>query len=109
MKYFVACLFAAAVIAALFYYAQSCRQQFLVEFRASLRQEWESGNLPESISEEEIETASPEGWNLSLESKTMNRLGRADIIERLWFLWIPVVVLLCLFLAKLWPNQSGVA
>ena len=105
MKYLVSCFVAAVLVGALFSYAKNCRQQFLADFRDSLRQERDAGRLSPSVTDEEIAQATPAGWDTSLDAKTVQLVTRADFIERLWFLWVPVVLALCLLLAKLWPDR----
>lgn len=103
-RYIVAVLVAGFLFAGLLGYARLLRQSFLTEFRESLREAKENGDLPEELQDIEIETATPEGFDTELSASAIRNYDTAEIIERFWYVWLVLLILMCCGVASLLPS-----
>jgi hypothetical protein len=103
-RYIVAVLVAGFLLAGLLGYARLLRQSVLTEFRESLREAKESGDLPEELKELEIETATPEDFNTEMSASAIRNYETAEIIERFWYVWLVLLIVICCGVASLLPS-----
>ena len=69
------------------------------QVRADLRQMKADGTLPPELENLDIDTADFEGWDVEVSEGMMLRAEIANALAGLWFVWIPLVVSVCLAVA----------
>jgi hypothetical protein len=98
MRYLVALVVAAVLIAGLALFARQTFRDFEGRLRQSLREQKEAGTLPPQWRGIDVETV--DVWSLGFQMKVsreqQSRLHAAMILSDVWFVWAPAVVLLCL-------------
>lgn len=103
-RYIVAVLVAGFLFAGLLGYTRLLRQSFLTEFRESLHEAKVNGELPEEMQELEIETATPEDFNTEMSASAIRNYETAEIIERFWYVWLVLLILMSCGVASLLPS-----
>ena len=71
------------------------------QFRQSLREDAAAGRLPKELDGVDLDTVTPEGFEIKVTADEMNRIMIADLLSNLWFIWIPAVFAGCLGIAYL--------
>lgn len=104
-RYIVAVLVAGLLFAGLLGYARLLRQSVLTEFRESLHEAKVNGELPEEMRDLEIETATPEDFNTEMSASAIRNYDTAEIIERFWYVWLILLIVMCCGVASLLPSD----
>ena len=101
MRYWIALLIAVLMIAGLATFAWVTIRQTEARIRAALRQRQEAGELSPALQGMDIDRADLSDFNMKLPSAEEGKLAFARAIASLWFIWAPVVVVLCISVAVL--------
>ncbi len=95
IRYGLATVTCCILIAGAFAYASHARTTFLAEFRQSLREAKETGELPPELENVDLETVTPEGFDIEVTQSQMTRLLVGDVITGFWFIWVPLIIAIC--------------
>src|SRR5215216_3079175 len=110
MRYGVALLIAALVIAAGGLLAWLTIRQVEAEVRDSLRRQQEAGELPPELQGVDIGSVDIRQFTVKLPADQEGRLALARVLADLWYIWVLAVVLLCLagaaLVGRLWGRRA---
>ncbi len=95
IRYGLATFACCILIAGAFAYATHARTTFLAEFRKSLKEAKETGELPPELEDVDLNTVTPEGFDIEVTQSQMAKLSIADVIQVWWFIWAPLIVAIC--------------
>src|SRR4051812_8312896 len=101
MRYGVALLVAVLVIATGGLFAWLTIREVEGELRNSLRRQQEAGELPPELQGVDIESVDIRQFAMKLPPEQEGRLALAQGLAGLWYIWAPLVVILCLAVAAL--------
>jgi hypothetical protein len=105
LPYVVAALAAAAIIAAAFAYASHTRSAFVESLRQDLRDAKAAGTLPAEMQDVDIEKLDLADMGIEVTPGQMRRLSIADFIDEIWYLWAPMVLLVCFGIAAVFAQR----
>ncbi|MCH7989442.1 MAG: hypothetical protein IID46_09900 [Planctomycetes bacterium] len=97
LAFFSGCLILAGGVA----FCASVRQSFIEDFREDLRKEKAAGTLPPELEDVDIETITPDGFDLEVSEGQIFKLSLADFITEFWFIWVFVIFGACFGIAYL--------
>jgi hypothetical protein len=101
LRYVLAFFSGCLIIAGGTIFCASVRQSFIEDFREDLRKEKAAGKLPPELKDVDIETITPDGFDLEVSEEQMFKLNLADFFTEFWFIWVFVVFGACYGIAYL--------
>ena len=107
MRYLLAIAVALAVIAAVLGYAGWLKHAMNSELRTMLVTLKLQGNLPAELDPETATMADLRGFDTELPESLKDKMLTYDLILRLSYIWVPVVVLVCLATAFFLPRGAA--
>jgi len=105
MRYLIALSIAGLIIATLAVFAWLTIRAFEERMRESLREQKQAGQLPAHLQNVDLESA--DIWKLMGDVKVklphdlLSRLSTALFIAKLWYVWAPAIMAVCLAIAGL--------
>jgi hypothetical protein len=99
VRYVLAAAIACLIISAGFTVSWHIHRSFLDRFRQQLRADAAAGKLPRELEGVDLDSVTPEGFDVRVSDAEMTRMQIADLLSHLWFVWAPLVVVVCLGMA----------
>ncbi|WP_437227823.1 hypothetical protein SH661x_000574 [Planctomicrobium sp. SH661] len=96
VRYLVAIVLAALIVAGGFFYVAWVRQSFLESVRAELRAQKAANSLPPELQDVDIETFVPNNMGFEVSSSVARAIIFADFLSACWAIWVPLVFTVCL-------------
>jgi hypothetical protein len=106
LRYVYAVIASCLLVIAGFAGAKYLHRSFVEEFRQNLRAAAAAGRLPKELDGADLDTVTPEGFNVRVTATQETRLMIASLLSNLWFVWVPVVCAGCFGTAWL-LGRSG--
>lgn len=102
----IAIIVAGAIIAGAFAFSSAVRRELKREVRRMLRNARDAGQLPPDFDDEAIERGELSDIGVVMSSSNMRKLSLAEFVERMWFVWVPIVLVTCLGVAAILSMKS---
>lgn len=92
------------------WYAIRTRRRFEKTFRSDdLRAMQADGTLPAELRDANLDIMPLTGFGMQVSSSELRRIWFADLLQSLWWIWIPAVLAVCVIAAALIGNSSSAA
>jgi hypothetical protein len=102
-RYLAAAMIAGLLSASALAYGSQIRADFYERLRESFRQSKADG-APE-LANVDIDTMQMSDFGIELSRKEIRKIQFAELIQGGWFVWMPLLLVLCLGAAYLWPHR----
>ena len=96
MRYVLAIAAACLAVSAGFALSRYLYGSFVESFRQQLRAAAAAGKLPKEFEGVDLESVTPDWFDLRMSARDELRLKIAVMISHLWFVWVPMVFAICL-------------
>ena len=107
LRYILAIAIACIIMSAGFTVSWHFHRSFVESFRQKLRAAAAAGELPKELEGADLDTITPEAFDLRVTEGEELRLVIADLLSYRWYIWIPIVVAFCLGSAYLCGPRGG--
>lgn len=106
----IALVSAGTVIAGGLWFAVRTRRRFEKTFRSDdLRAMQADGTLPAELRDANLDIMPLTGFGMQVSSSELRRIWFADLLQSLWWVWIPFVLTICLLAATFIGLSSSAA
>lgn len=103
-RYVIALIAAVLVIGGGIVFVQSTysfQGEILERLKQDLKRQKQAGQLPDQVTDERIDRLTLEEVYVPLTQNQMIRIDITNLLINFWYLWIALVILVCLLLARL--------
>lgn len=105
-RYVFALVVSILVIACGFLFAARARSALFERVRQQFREAQAAGTLPPELKDVDVETLEFSDLGVELSEDDLRRLSAADFLTRMWFVWVPTVLVVCFGIAAMWPRKE---
>lgn len=106
LRYIIAVIVACVLTAGGFGVAASLKQGILKGIRQGLREQKVAGTLPPELQNLDLDTWVPGDVGIQVSSSAMKRMAAAEFILNGWFVWVPLVIAICLGTTALFSRSA---
>src|SRR5437879_3407392 len=104
MRYIIALIIAALIIVAAALFAWRSFREIDQFVRDGLRKQQQPGQLPPELQNVDVDSVDLNNFKIRLPYALIVRLELARWISRVWYIWAPVLIAVCLGLAALYGR-----
>lgn len=89
------------------WFATRTRQKFEKELRSELRVMEADGTLPPELRGLDLDYVPLSGFGLEVSRGDLWRIWIADLLRSLWWIWMPLLLVICLLVAILYGKSTA--
>ena len=106
-RYLIAVLVAGALIGVGFWFVKSTRREVEESLRCDLHAMKAAGTLPPEWQNVDLDTIPIADMNLQVSPELVRKIRIADLLQALWWIWIPAIVGISLLVAAVVGRTSS--